>query len=90
MGLLKHFLTEPGDLVVDIFAGSNTTGQVAETENRLWLAFEEQSDYLAASAFRFLTKENTTSEMEEIYNLIIAGESIDLKSYQKQTLLNFF
>lgn len=85
-----RFLTEPGDLVVDIFAGSNTTGQVAETENRLWLAFEEQSDYLAASAFRFLTKENTTSEMEEIYNLIIAGESIDLKSYQKQTLLNFF
>jgi len=83
------FLTDPGDLVVDIFAGSNTTGQVAEAENRLWLAFEEQPEYLAASAFRFLTKENTPDEMQEIYHLIRAGESIDLNKYHKQTILNF-
>ncbi len=29
-----RFLTEPGDLVLDIFAGSNTTGHVAECEGR--------------------------------------------------------
>jgi site-specific DNA-methyltransferase (cytosine-N4-specific) len=85
-----HFLTDPGDLVIDIFAGSNTTGKVAEVENRLWLAFEEKPEYLAASTFRFLTKENTVDEIQEIYNLIMQGESVNLKNYQKQTVLNLF
>lgn len=49
-----RFLTEPGDLVVDIFAGSNTTGYVAEKEQRHWLAFEQLPEYLEASLFRFL------------------------------------
>lgn len=48
------FLTDPGDLVLDIFAGSNTTGAVAENAGRRWLAFDLSKDYLAASAFRFL------------------------------------
>lgn len=47
------FLTEPGDLVLDIFAGSNTTGAVAEALGRRWIAFELDEDYLAASVFRF-------------------------------------
>src|SRR4029077_6935434 len=47
-----RFLTGPGDVVVDIFAGSNTTGAVAEAEKRRWLAFEESREYVAASAFR--------------------------------------
>ncbi|MGB3653939.1 MAG: site-specific DNA-methyltransferase [Rivularia sp. (in: cyanobacteria)] len=85
-----RFLTDPGDLVIDIFAGSNTTGKVAEVENRLWLAFEEKPEYLAASTFRFLTKENTVDEIQEIYNLIMQGESVNLKNYQKQTVLNLF
>lgn len=49
-----QFLTEVGDTVLDIFAGSNTTGAVAEALNRNWLAFEIDQSYLAASAFRFL------------------------------------
>lgn len=49
-----QFLTEPGDTVVDIFAGSNTTGAAAEELGRKWLAFEIERDYLATSAFRFL------------------------------------
>jgi DNA modification methylase len=48
------FLTEPGDVVLDFFAGSNTTGAAAEIGGRRWLAFELAPDYLAASAFRFL------------------------------------
>ncbi|NCR07740.1 MAG: site-specific DNA-methyltransferase [Microcystis aeruginosa LG13-11] len=45
--------TEPGDLVLDPFAGSNMTGRVAETLDRRWLAFELNEDYMIASQFRF-------------------------------------
>jgi site-specific DNA-methyltransferase (cytosine-N4-specific) len=48
------FLTDPGDFVVDIFAGSNTTGHAAEILNRHWLAMDIRRDYVAASALRFL------------------------------------
>lgn len=48
------FLTDPDDLVVDIFAGSNTTGRVAEQLGRRWLAMELNADYVAASALRFM------------------------------------
>jgi len=46
-------LTEPGDLVIDPFAGSNTTGAVAERLNRRWIACEAVEEYLKASVFRF-------------------------------------
>jgi site-specific DNA-methyltransferase (cytosine-N4-specific) len=45
--------TEPGDVVLDPFAGSNTTGRVAETLDRRWLAFELEESYIKASQFRF-------------------------------------
>lgn len=48
-----NFLTDDGDLVADIFAGSNTTGAVAERSGRRWYAFERREDYLTASRFRF-------------------------------------
>jgi hypothetical protein len=47
------FLTDPGDLVVDPFAGSNVTGEVAECLERYWLAFELVEEYLEGSKFRF-------------------------------------
>jgi len=50
-----QFLTEPGDTVLDIFAGSNTTGAAAERLGRRWIAFELEQKYLATSAFRFLS-----------------------------------
>ena len=46
------FLTDPGDVVLDFFAGSNTTGAAAETARRRWIAFEASMEYLAASIFR--------------------------------------
>lgn len=46
-------LTHSGDLVVDPFAGSNTTGAVAELHDRRWIAAELVEDYLTASRFRF-------------------------------------
>lgn len=48
-----RFLSTPGDVVLDIFAGSNMTGRVAQDHDRRWLAFEEHSDYLDTSQFRF-------------------------------------
>jgi DNA modification methylase len=46
-------LTVPGDLVVDPFAGSNTTGRVAETLNRKWVSIDIETAYVRASAIRF-------------------------------------
>jgi len=48
-----EFLTQPGDLVVDPFAGSNTTGAVAERLGRRWLAIEQSPEYLRDSQLRF-------------------------------------
>jgi len=46
-------VTEPGDLVLDPFAGSNTTGAVAEGLGRRWIAIDQVAEYLRASSFRF-------------------------------------
>ncbi|MEO6892973.1 MAG: site-specific DNA-methyltransferase, partial [Ktedonobacteraceae bacterium] len=61
------FLTEPGDVVLDIFAGSNTTGLAAEVSQCRWLAFEQAHEYLALSAFRFLEKGVLKERAEELY-----------------------
>lgn len=71
-------LTDPGDLVVDIFGGSNTTGWVAEVEKRRWLAFDESRDYVAASAFRFLKKGTDVEAMRELYGMLRSGDAVDL------------
>lgn len=47
------FLTEPGDIVLDPFAGSNVTGQVCEKLGRHWIAIEIVEEYLRGSRFRF-------------------------------------
>jgi DNA modification methylase len=51
-----QFLTDPGDVVLDVFAGSNTTGAAAESLDREWLAFEMDQPYLAASVYRFISE----------------------------------
>lgn len=66
-----EFLTEPGDLVLDIFAGSNTTGLAAETVKRRWIAFEQDRHYLAASAFRFLEKNTPGEHAKALYDRLI-------------------
>jgi len=47
------FLTDEGDLVLDPFAGSNTTGFVAETLQRRWISVEINRDYVLGSRYRF-------------------------------------
>jgi DNA modification methylase len=81
-------LTDPDDLVLDIFAGSNTTGQVAQAERRTWLAFELSREYVAASAFRFLDKGVSKAEMRQIFDRIEAGQTVDLTRYVLQRNLS--
>ena len=47
------FLTDEGDIVLDPFAGSNTTGFVAEVLQRRWISFEINEDYIIGSRYRF-------------------------------------
>lgn len=46
-------LTDKGDLVLDPFGGSNTTGEAAEKLGRKWITFEIVREYLESSKFRF-------------------------------------
>lgn len=48
-----EFLTDPGGLVVDPFAGSNTTGTVAEALRRKWISIEIDKAYAIDSRLRF-------------------------------------
>lgn len=66
-------LTNENDLVVDIFGGSNTTGQAAERLNRNWLSFELSPNYVAASSFRFIKSVDTAKKN---YELILSGKHI--------------
>jgi site-specific DNA-methyltransferase (cytosine-N4-specific) len=53
------FLTTPNDIVLDPFAGSNTTGAAAHRLRRRWLSVEARKDYIKGSIGRFtrITKE---------------------------------
>lgn len=46
-------LTDPGDLVLDPFSGSNASGAAAEALGRQWVSIELDSTYVAGSRFRF-------------------------------------
>ncbi|MEW6379386.1 MAG: DNA methyltransferase [bacterium] len=75
-----NFLTEPGDTVVDIFAGSNTTGDAAESCGRNWIACDLNRPYLAASAFRFFEE-----PIKERHRVIFIKNSLS----QTSSLLTF-
>lgn len=47
------FLTDENDIVLDPFAGSNTTGYSAEHLNRRWISMELIEEYLNGSMHRF-------------------------------------
>jgi DNA modification methylase len=82
-----RFLTEPGDVVVDIFSGSNTTGAVAEALGRTWLSIDERRDYAALSALRFLdgcdepVLRRAVTDMEK-------GSSLDLEEVRRKAGLD--
>ena len=47
------FLTDPGDIVLDPFGGSNTTGAAAEELQRYWMSIEASDEYIKSSRGRF-------------------------------------
>lgn len=46
-------LTDVGDTILDPFAGSNTTGWVAEELKRKWISIEAEQNYILGSKGRF-------------------------------------
>ena len=55
-----RFLTVEGDIVLDPFAGSNTTGAAAEGLRRHWISIEPKIDYIRSSIGRFPSVEAST------------------------------
>lgn len=80
------YLTEPDDLVIDIFAGSNTCGHVADGLGRRWLSYDSDRQYVAASVFRFLD-DPTAEETQAAFNRIMDGGHIHIE--HKQSAINF-
>jgi DNA modification methylase len=73
-----EFLTDPDDVVLDIFAGSNATGEAAERLKRKWIAFELDRDYLAASMFRFV-KEQNESDIIRLHRKLLQDTAQNIK-----------
>jgi len=48
-----EYLTDEGDLVLDPFGGSNTTGFASALSGRRWIAIDAQDSYVAQSKLRF-------------------------------------
>lgn len=76
-------LTDPDDLVVDIFCGSNTTGKAAEELGRNWLSIDINNEYVASSSFRFAESEE---QARFYYNEILAGKEIVIPTFQQMAL----
>jgi site-specific DNA-methyltransferase (cytosine-N4-specific) len=84
-----EFLTEPGDLVLDIFAGSNTTGWAAEMSKRRWISMEQHAHYLAASALLFVPSKNfaTLEELKTVFdNLVHSKETLHIETDHTEIL----
>lgn len=78
------FLTDEDDLVLDIFAGSNTTGQACESLNRRWISFENSPEYVASSALRFIPRQMEKEKVQNIYNQILNNKFFDFSELETQ------
>ena len=65
------YLTEPGDTVLDIFAGSNTTGAASEALQRRWIGFEQNPSYLATSALRFIDANESVDRALTVFDKLM-------------------
>lgn len=73
-GLAKFFisfLTDEGDLVLDPFAGSNTTGATAEQMGRRWTAIERDEPYLLGSMGHFENPENLLAQRSTAHGSVV-------------------
>ena len=82
-----EFLTDTGDTVTDIFAGSNTTGRAAEKLGRRWIAFEKDRAYLAASTFRFIDN-LSAEELAKLWSRLHSDElPVEVSRQQREMML---
>ena len=70
-----RYLTDPGDVVIDPFAGSCVTGEVAERLKRKWTCIEKNSDYLMGALERFEDHELPKSPIVPHYTIHKLGSS---------------
>jgi DNA modification methylase len=61
-----RMLTDPGDLVLDPFAGSCVTGAVAEATKRRWVCCEMSEEYLQGAVARFSKPVPPISKEKEV------------------------
>jgi DNA methylase len=69
-------LTDPGDSIIDPFAGSCITGEVAERLNRIWICVELLEDYVEGAKGRFTVDEKAAQangNTEKFYRLARPG-----------------
>ncbi len=78
-----NFLTDEGDVVVDVFSGSNTTGYVAEQLNRSWISVEIDRTYAELSAVRFM-EEWPSEEISRALDILADGTHPDLNAIRSQ------
>lgn len=79
------YLTDENDIVLDIFGGSNTTGEVAQRLNRRWLSFDNDLSYVANSSLRFI--DPIYQDKAKLVTDITEGKSVDLsKLHAEQEL----
>jgi site-specific DNA-methyltransferase (cytosine-N4-specific) len=78
------FLTDPSDVVVDIFGGSNTTGRVCEDLGREWLSIEERRDYSALSVVRFIDDDWEPDAVRALVERIEKGECYKVPARPQQ------
>lgn len=71
-----NLLTDENDLVIDIFGGSCTTGEVCEKTGRNWKCFELDRGYVANSIFRFLPDKISDNDALMLHDRILRGEDI--------------
>ena len=73
------FLTDEDSVVVDIFSGSNTTGEAAEVLGRQWVSIERQYDYAVLSAVRFM-QDWPEKSIRQVLAAIEGGDFVNLGS----------
>jgi DNA modification methylase len=64
-----RFLTDPGDLVIDPFAGSCVTGAVAEHLKRRWICCETSEEYLSGALSRFKSGGQLAAKTQKPYQI---------------------
>lgn len=83
------FLTEPSDVVLDPFAGSCTTGEVAENLGRFWMGIDRERDYLEGARYRFELPWDDDRRASVLGELGAAGHSERTSRASREVALPF-